>query len=214
VNPNDGGLQEALDLACSMEKSAQQFLFLWWVLATERLKRLKDESPHPVPPLRNGESLPEWVLAIQNHVNRVENLTLLIMRAQGYLGHPLRKIDPQKQQYLKRLIAEQWIRAAVQGDCSNEEIANWISAFLTPSTKGKDRRPKGAVANNRVVLLALVLNEKHPDTWNFPKLADQLLGCKAHEEHKWDTSCTRSLAKAVERLRTFLAELGYKPTAT
>jgi hypothetical protein len=208
VNPHDG-FQERLAAAIALPDSAYRFLYLYWLLATERLKRLAAESSDPLPPPHNGEGLQAWRRKAQEHVDKEENLTLQLRRVERYLGHKPMKIDMRKLQDAKCLTAAKWNRAAIQDDYSDEEIAAWFKSFLASNATGRRGRPSGTVDCDGHALLALVLFDSDPKLWGYPKLADALLGCDKHIPHTADSECVDKLGKSVERLRKFLREIGY-----
>lgn len=194
-----------------MPASAQRFLYVYWLAATEWLKQSAEKSTVPqLPPLRD-DGLIEWAHSAEDHIAKSEILIERIRRIEGYLGHAPRKIDPKILEDAKCLESVRWIRAAVQEGWPDEKIASWLSSYLRPSTKGKRGRLAGTVDYDGHALLALVLYDWNRKLWSYPKLTDELLGCKSHQQHTADTDCVGRLKKAVARLRAFLQELGYKP---
>ena len=212
--PKEEGFEQRLAAAVSLPASTQQFLYLYWLLANERLKRIAEDAAHLLPVNRRAEDVPTWMRKAQEHNEKTKNLQLVLRRVESYLGHKPKEVDARTLEDAMSLSAARWIRASIQNGDSDEEIAEWLRSFLSSSRKGKRGRPAGTMNCDGHALLALVLYDRNPDIWSFPKLADCLLGCRIHKEHAHDTSCTRDLTKAVERLRSFLAEIGYKPTET
>ncbi len=208
MNSNEEGFHERLVVAKSMPESAQRFLYLYWVLATEWINRQAAESVNPVPPPRNGKDIPEWMRKAQVYINKTECQIEQFRRVESYLGRKPQKIDQKKSEDVNCLTAARWIRAAAQDDYSDEENAAWLRNFLTHSTKGKVGRRAGTVDSDGHALLALVLYELEPKVWSYPKLADHF--CKSHKKHTADSDCVDKLKKAVRRLRAFLKELGYE----
>lgn len=209
MNPNEEGFQKALAAAELMQESAQRFLYLYWVLATERLNRLTAESANLVPPPRSDEAKPEWMRNAQEHIDKSENLQLLLRRVESYLGHKPKVIDQRALEDAKSLAAVRWVRASIQIGDSDEEIAAWLRNFLALSTKENRGRKAGTIDSDGHALLALVLYERNPKVWSYPKLADHF--CKKGRPHAADSKCVDKLKKAVMRLRKFLQVLGYEP---
>lgn len=208
--PNGGDFRERLTATLSMPESAQRFLYVYWLAATEWLKQSAEESATPHLPPLTGEDLPKWVQSAGGLIAKREMLMEQVRRIEGYLGHAPRKIDPKILEDAKCLEAVRWIRAAFQYGWSDERIAAWLSSYLRPSTKAKRGRPAGTVDLGRTAVMALTLHEWNPKLWSYPKLADELLGCKSHKRHTVDSDCVDKLKKAVKRLREFLNDLGYK----
>jgi hypothetical protein len=77
-------------------------------------------------------------------------------------------------------------------------------------TKAKRGRQAGTVDLDGHAVMALTLHGWDPKRWSYPKLADELLGCKRHKSHAADSDCVDKLKKAVARLRALLQELGYE----
>ncbi len=210
--PNGWDFHERLTAALSMPEAAQRFLYVYWLAATEWLKRSAEESAAPHLPPPTGEDLPKWVQGAEGLIAKREMLMERLRRIEGYLGHAPRKINPKILEDAKCLEVVRWSRAALQGGWSDEGIASWLSSYLMPSAKSKRGRPAGTVDLDRHAVMALTLREWDPKLWSYPKLADELLGCKSHKRHTADSSCVDKLKKAVARLRAFLQELGYRQT--
>ena len=135
-----------------------------------------------------------------------------LRRIEGYLGHAPRKINPKTLEDAKCLEAVRWIRAATRENWPEERIASWLSNYLRSHARTKRGRQAGTVDIDGHEVMALTLHGWDPKLWSYPKLADELLGCKRHKSHTADSDCVDKLKKAVARLRTFLQELGYKLT--
>lgn len=210
MNPRKQGFEERLAGAISLPVSAQQFLYLYWLLANERLKRLAEESALFRPVNQKTENVPEWIRKVQAHVEKTEDLMLLLRRVESYLGHEPRKIDPQIKKYIDSREAAKFVRALIHNGFSDEDIATWMRHFFLSSAKRTRGRPAGTVDDDGHALLALVLYDWNPKIWCYPKLADSLLECKCRGPHAADSHCVDKLKKALKRLRGFLKELGYK----
>lgn len=207
----DGGdFQKRLTAALSMPESVHRSLYVYWLAATEWLKRSTEESKNPQVPPRTAEGFPEWLRGTEDTITKREMLVERLRRIEGYLGHAPRKIDMKILQDSKSLHAVKWIGAAFQEGWSDEWIAGWLSSYLSPGTKAKRGRPVGTVDLDGHAVMALTLHELDPKIWSFPKLADKLLGCNHRKPHTADSDCVDRLKKSVARLRAFLRALGYK----
>jgi hypothetical protein len=220
MNSDCESFQQRLDAALSLPKSAQQFLYVYWLAATEWLKRCAEESKNPQVPPRTAEGLPEWMQGAEESVAKSNEVMDQLRCIEGYLGHAPRKIDPKNIQDSKSLHAVKWIRAAIQEGWSDEWIACWLSSYLSPSTRAERGRPAGTVDLDGHAVIALTLHESDPKRWSYPMLADEFFKCTSESDtlclnefgkHTADSVCVDKLKKAVARLRTFLQELGYKP---
>jgi hypothetical protein len=115
VNSDGESFQDRLNTALSMPESAHRFLFVYWLAATEWLKRNGEESTiSRLPPLI-GEGFPEWVRSTEDTIAKCEMLMERLRRIEGYLGHAPRKINPKTLEDAKCLEAVRWIRAATRG---------------------------------------------------------------------------------------------------
>jgi len=212
MTPDCGDFQERLTYALSMPESAHRCLYVYWLAATEWLKRSLEESTIPQLPPLIGEGFPEWVRSTEDTIAKREMLMERLRRIEGYLGHAPRKINPKTLEDAKCLGAVRWVHAAARDGWPEERIASWLSNYLWPRTRAKRGRQAGTVDLDRHAVMALTLHEWDRKLWSYPKLADELLGCKRHKSHAADSDCVDKLKKAAARLRTFLQELGYKPT--
>lgn len=210
--PKEEGFEQRFAAAVSMPASAQRFLYVYWLLANELLKKLAEESAQIRPANRSGEDVRHWMRNAQEHIDKSGNLQLQLRRVESYLGHKPRKISPRALEDAKSLAAARWVRASIQNGDSDEDIAGWLRNFLSSSRKRKRGRPVGTMDYDGHALIALVLYDSAPRLWTYPILADSLLGCKAHKPHTSESDCTGKLKKAVGRLRKFLRELGYEQT--
>lgn len=207
---NDDGFQKGLALVESMAKSPRRFLFLYLILATKRLKELAEESAHILPVNRRTEDVPAWVPKVQKHIGESENLQHTLQRAERYLGHKPKKIDPTIEEDTNCLATTRWVRTMIDNGDPNEEIAGYLRRFLTRTTKGKRGRPAGTVDYDGYALTALAVYEGTPGL-SYRELADRLLEAEGREGPA-DSEYVDKLKKAVIRLRRFLQELGYEPT--
>lgn len=210
MTPDGGDFQERLTYALSMPESAHRFLYVYWLAATEWLKRSGEESTIPQLPPLIGEGFPEWARSTEDTIAKHKMLMERLRRIEGYLGHGPRQINPKTLEDAKCLEATRWIRAATREGWPEEQIASWLSNYLRPPSKLG--RPAGTVDLDGHAVMALTLHGWDRKLWSYPKLADELLGCKGHKPHTADSDCVDKLKKAVARLRTFLQELGYKLT--
>ncbi|MGA3263769.1 MAG: hypothetical protein ABSC47_06960 [Terracidiphilus sp.] len=211
MTPDGRDFRERLTEALSMPESAHRFLYVYWLAATKWLKRSDEESTIPQLPPLIGEGIPEWVRSSEETIAKREMLIERLRRIEGYLGHAPRKINPKTLEDAKCLEAVKWIRATTREGWPEERIASWLSNYLWPRARAKRGRQAGTVDLDGHAVMALTLHGRDPKLWSYPKLADQLLGCKRHKQHTADSDCVDKLKKAVARLRTFLQELGFKP---
>jgi hypothetical protein len=212
VNSGGESFQDRINTALSMPESAHRFLYVYWLAATEWLKRSGEESTIPqLPPLIN-EGFPDWVRSTEDTIAKREMLMERLRRIEGYLGHAPRNINLKTLEGVKCLEAVRWIRAATREGWPEERIASWLSHYLWPRTRAKRGRQAGTVDLDGHAVMALTLHGWNRKLWSYPRLADELLGCKRHKPHTADSDCVDKLKKAVARLRAFLQELGYKPT--
>jgi hypothetical protein len=207
--PTEKGFQERLAAAIA-HATARRFLYLYWLLANAHLNKLADESAQIRPVDWRSEDVRAWMRKVQEHVDESDSLMLQLRRVEGYLGHKATEIDPRTVEDMDFLTVAKWVRALTQNGDSDEDIARWLRNFLSPRSKSKRGRPAGVIDCDGHALDALVLHDSAPRLWTYPKLADVLLGCKAHKPHTSESDCTGKLKKAVERLRKFLRELGYE----
>jgi hypothetical protein len=210
MTPDGGDFQELLTAALSMPESAHRSLYVYWLAATEWLKRSGEESTIPQLPPLIGERFPDWVRSTEDTIAKREMLMERLRRIEGYLGHAPRKINPKILEDVKCLEAVRWIRAATREGWPEESIASWLSNYLWSMTKAKRGRQAGTVDLDGHAVMALTLHGWDPKRWSYPKLADELLGCKRHKSHAADSDCVDKLKKAVARLRALLQELGYE----
>jgi hypothetical protein len=91
--PKEEGFEQRLAAAASMPSSAQKFLYLYWLLANELLKKLAEESAQIRPVDRSAEDVREWMRNAQEHIDKSENLQVSLRRVESYLGHKPRGID-------------------------------------------------------------------------------------------------------------------------
>lgn len=195
----DSTFQERVSDALSMPDSPQRFLYMYWLAGNERLKMLANETRNTLDGV--------WMRNTKKRVDEATELIRQLRQVERYLGHKPKEIDPRILEDAMYLTTARWVRASVHNGDSDELIACFLRHSLGA---GQKRGRGGAVAPDSHALLALTLRESYPAFWSYPKLADQLLGCRVHKEHAHDTSCTLTLKKAVERLRRFLRELGYE----
>jgi len=210
VNSDGEGFQNRLDDALTLPESAQRFLYVYWLLGTEWLKRREEESAVPHIPSRSIGSLPELVHEAEKQVANFKEVTERLRRVELYLGHVRSKNNPKTLDGAKWLVAARWIRAAAQAGYSDEENAEWLGNFFASRSEETRGRKAGTVDSSGHALLALVLYELAPKVWSFPRLADHFCKTSQHKPHTADSDCVDKLKKAVKRLRDFLQELGYK----
>jgi hypothetical protein len=129
-------------------------------------------------------------------------LTARMRRIQGYLAQTQNRPASEA---LSALNAAELIRESIRKGDSDEAIALFLEQWKKPATKRG--RPRGSNHFESVVVLALQLHDSNTKVWTWPKVADQLLNCKSHSAHEWDSECTATLKQAVTRLRVFLIEL-------
>jgi hypothetical protein len=190
--------------SCVLPKglSTQQLLWFHWLRSRERLKALLGTSENR-PPLNQDTP---YSLERERQANAIvlgnEFLTVRMRLIQSYLS-------PGQNQpvsdTLSAISAAQLIRTNIQRGDSDEAIALFLEEWKKP--KKKRGRPKGSNDSESVAVLALQLHDSNPKLWTWPKVADQLLKCKSHNVHNWDSDCTAKLKQAVTRLRAFLKEL-------
>jgi hypothetical protein len=182
--------------------STQQILWFHWLRSLERLRALARVSEDRPPLNQDTPYSPERERKAIAIVLGFELLTARMHRIQSYL-------EPGKKRpvsdVLSALSAAQLIRANIHKGDSDEAIALFLGKWREPDKKRG--RPKGSNDSESVALLALQLHDNNPKLWTWPKVADQLLKCKSHKVHSWDSDCTAKLKQAVTRLRAFLKEL-------
>ncbi len=217
---DDESFQVRFDAALSWPESAQRFLYVYWLAATEWLKRSRVESIlSQLPPLM-VEGSPEWVCSAEDTIAKCEMLMERIRRIEGYLGHAPCKINPKALENAKNHATVKLIRAAVQAGWSDESIES-VPSNIDTRMKTKRGRPVGTVDLDGQAVIALTLHESDPIQWSYPRLADEFFKCTSESDtvcvnefgkHAADSVCVNNLKKAVARLSEFLQELGYKPT--
>lgn len=216
MEPKEKNIEEdvkaAISFASTLPSPVLQFLFLYRLSILKQLKGLSDAAGQFTSANRDTGSARERMRNMEENLNESERLILQLERIERYLGHS--KTDPRMEEQIGFLEGAKFVRVLIQAGVSDEKIAAWLRHFTPPRSKGKLGRPAGTMDSEGHALRALLLYDLDPKVWTFPKLADSLLGCKAHTEHNWDTSCTVNLKKAVERLRGFLGELGYEKSVT
>lgn len=201
----------AILFASSLPVPVLRFLYLYRFNALRRLKDLHGEIAELCRfENRNTASGVEQQRRMRIRLKESETLSSRLERIERYLGHP--KIDPRIETAIESLEYAKLFRFLVQIGSSDEALAAyWRNTLPSKSSRG---RPVGTMNCDGYALRALALLEANPKVWSYPKLADVLLGCKAHKSHIDISSCTVKLKKAAERLRRFLKELGYQPTVT
>src|SRR5262249_27540795 len=106
------------------------------------------------------------------------------------------------------------IRGGLLGDHALEQIAPAFITEKNTSARRERGRPRGAMVPDLTPLRALAMHNSDPERWTFPRIADELLNCKMHAQHKWDDGCVAALKQSVSNLRKFLRdELQFDPKA-
>jgi len=139
--------------------------------------------------------LDEDLEALNHHVSRCRRIS-------SYLGQEVKEYEWKQ---LSARGAARQIEAFIQNGENFETIARFLEKWRSPPTK--QGRPAGSINHDGIALLAFELHESDPKKWTWPKVADELLNCKSHVEHVWDSECTVRLKKAVTRLQEFVQEL-------
>lgn len=194
--------------------SAQMVLCQHWLVRTEALKRLAAGAETIVLPNRDSESAAEWIRQSQSQIDQFKRLQLQVQRIESYLGRKPRTSDPKAAENAIWIAAARWVRALSQNGESDEAVARFLRNLVESHRTKKRGRPPGAMNYDRHALTALVRNDINPRLWAWPKLADELLACKLHTAHAWDSECTVRLKQAVKRLRAFLRDLASDFTVT
>ena len=180
---------------------AEAILFTHLVLNIALLKsKSPPRFPEQVKKLPFDEQAKCWlghVRDLDEYLNDHEERLALIRRIASYLGLPWNVSR-------STLQATKQVRAMIQDGCCDEQIALFLDRYLGNQKSG---RPQGASIPDRTALRALELRDRDGSVWTWPKLADELLNCKAHPEHNNDSECASKLKQAVTRLRVFLKEL-------
>jgi hypothetical protein len=166
---------------------------------------------------RQFKSVPEYIRNIQEHLDKSNWLTTEIRRVEGYLGkeHTTQKPTPQMIEDSRCIATARCVRVFIQSGESDKSVAVFLKdsfSSASPKTKQKRGRPIGSLDCDGYAVNALELRDSHPRYWTWPKLADELMGCKSHTAHTCDSECTARLKKSVARLHKYLEELGYFAT--
>jgi hypothetical protein len=211
VNPKEENLEEdvkaAISFASTLPSPVLKFLYFYRFSALKQLKSLSEAAEQFASVNRDAGSARERIRKIEEHLNESERLIPQLERIERYLGH--RKTDTRIEEQIGFLEGAKFVRALIQAGVSDEKIAAWLRHFTSPRSKGKLGRPAGTMDSEGYALRALVLYDRNPKMWSYPKLADGLPKCK-HKRHTADSKCVDKLKKAVTRLRAFLQELGYE----
>lgn len=164
----------------------------------------------PAPPIfsKNRDATREVALEKRNAPapEDEDEQIVLLRKVAGYLGLEWGARTPFETAKL--------IRGALLGDYSWDKqiAADDLRASGGTRRKRGRGRPPGSTSADVSALQAFALRESDPKRWSWPKLADELLHCKAHKAHQWDSSCTVKLKMRVWKLRAFLKELQPKQT--
>jgi len=182
--------------------STQDLLWSHFLLSWERLRALASISEDRPALNQHTEYSPELVSQAYARALGFELLFSRMRRIQGYLDS--RRKRPMSDA-LSALEFAKSIRANIQRGDSDEAIAFFLERWKSPEKRRG--RPKVSSDSESLAVLALQLHDSNPKLWTWPKVADQLLNCKSHTPHEWDSECTARLKQAVARLRAFLKEL-------
>ena len=171
----------------------------WHRLNLEELLRLSKTSPLDN---RHTEYSPERMRELDENLESVRLHVSRCRRIASYLGHELPEYEWKS---LSALGAARLIDTFIQNSESYETIALFMEMWRKPAPKLG--RPTGAIIPDGLALRALELHESDPKRWTWPKVADELLNCKVHATHNWESDCTDRLKKAVSRLQAFAKKL-------
>jgi len=180
--------------------TVQQQLWFHWLRSAERLKLLLGSVSDGPPLNEHTPYSPERLRRAEAIVLGSDMLIARMQRIERYLGYERPKSGP-----ASALEAAKIIRRNMQRGDSDEAIALFLEKWREPSKKRG--RPKGSSDSESVAVIALQLRDSNPKSWTWPKIADQLLNCKSHITHGWESDCTAKLKQSVTRLRAFLKEL-------
>jgi len=171
----------------------------WHRLNLEELLRLSGITPLSN---RHTEYSPECMRELDENLEAVNLHVSRCRRIANYLGQGVEEYEWKP---LSARGAARQIEAFIQNGEDSETITRFLERWRNqPIKKG---RPAGSVDHDGIALRALELHESDPKKWPWPKVADELLECKLHIEHVWDSDCTVRLKQAVVRLQTFVREL-------
>jgi hypothetical protein len=171
----------------------------WHRLNLEELLRLSGITPLCN---RHTEYSPECMRELDENLEAVSLHVSRCRRIANYLGRDVKEFEWQP--LSARGVARQ-IEVFIQNGEDSETIARFLERWRNPPAK--KGRPAGSTDHDGIALRALELHESDPKKWPWPKVADELLGCKRHVEHVWDSDCTVRLKQAVVRLQIFVREL-------
>lgn len=180
--------------------SARQLLEKHWHrLNLEELLRLSKLTPLTH---RHTEYSPECMRELDENLDAVNLHVSRCRRIASYLGQAVEELEWKP---LSARGAARQIEAFIQNGENHETIARFLERWRNPPIK--KGRGVGSIDHDGIALRALELHESDPKKWRWPKVADELLNCKRHVEHVWDSDCTERLKQAVVRLQTFIREL-------
>jgi hypothetical protein len=171
----------------------------WHRLNLEELLRLSGITPLCN---RHTEYSPECMRELDENLDAVNLHVSRCRRIASYLGQ---EVEDYEWKPLSARGAARQIEVFVQNAEDTETIARFLERWRNPTAK--KGRPAGSVDHDGIALRALELHESDPRKWTWPKVADELLNCKAHLKHDEHSNCTASMKQDVARLRAFLREL-------